>query len=78
MSLNLKKSRSAAIYPCHNSVYSYAAMSKLFSLVLMCLHTTVCFNCNFMQIRLLSCRGEKVGNQIGSNVIQFSELGMNR
>lgn len=36
------------------------------------------FNSRFMQMGLLSYRGEKVGNQIGSNVIQFTKQGMNR
>lgn len=59
----------------HNSVSGFVVLtsSPLFSSLY-----PLYFNCNFMQISLLSCRGEKVGNQIGSNVIQFTKQGMNR
>lgn len=55
-----------ALQPCLTS-------PPLFSLL-----SSLQLNCNFMQISTLSCRGEKVGDQIGSNVIQFAKQGMNQ
>ena len=58
----------------HDSVIGSVALSNIPSSVLPPL-PLLYLNCNFMKISLLSCGGEKVGNQIGSNVIQFAERG---
>lgn len=59
------------------AISTILALSALLSPLFSCLYP-LHFNCSSMQMSLRYCRGEKVGNQIGSNVIQFTKQGMNR